>query len=389
MILTQSGKLVTTFTIILFCFLGCSKKDVPSTPPPQQDELPQPYTENFDSIMANSVEAYGGLFLNGGHNVTEVGFCWSSTDSLPTLSNNHAQAKLSGGDFWTKLTGLTEKTTYHVRAYAKNIAGLAYGNVDTVTTVSLKPVVKINSILYLSSDFANIDCELISQGNSPIIAAGVCWSTTDTKPTIKDDTAMSDISIYTGTFTPFMMDLTVNTKYYVRAYATNSDGTGYSDTIIVIPAYWIGQPFQGGKIFYVDDTHIHGLIAAPTDFSNSYTWLNMPYVEWTFAQSWDNGLANTNQIILVQGSGNYAAIACTHYYGGGYTDWFLPSISQLYELYQAKDKVGEFQTGNYWSSTETSNSFYSAYVVSMGAYSHEITWDSKETFNYVRAIRAF
>lgn len=64
--------------------------------------------------------------------------------------------------------------------------------------------------------------------DKPIIASGLCWST-NSNPTIKD--SITIIRNGNENFTSKMTNLLPATKYYVRAYATNEVGTGYSDTI--------------------------------------------------------------------------------------------------------------------------------------------------------------
>lgn len=67
--------------------------------------------------------------------------------------------------------------------------------------------------------------EIINNSGSAIIERGVCWSSTNQKPTISDSKTEdgSDIGIYTSNIT----ELKASTTYFVRAYATNSHGIGY------------------------------------------------------------------------------------------------------------------------------------------------------------------
>jgi hypothetical protein len=69
---------------------------------------------------------------------------------------------------------------------------------------------------------------ITSDSNSPVTVRGVCWSKAPT-PTIADNKTSDGSG--TGIFTSTITGLTMNTKYYVRAYATNSYGTGYGSVI--------------------------------------------------------------------------------------------------------------------------------------------------------------
>ena len=85
------------------------------------------------------------------------------------------------------------------------------------------------------------------------------------------------------------------------------------------------------------------------------------------AQSWSNGLGNTDAIIAQTGAPAttaYAAGIARLYLGGGFTDWYLPAAWELNMCYNSAAIVNKvlgangFQTNtfNYWSSTEMSNS---------------------------------
>jgi len=66
--------------------------------------------------------------------------------------------------------------------------------------------------------------DVTADGNAPVTARGVCWSTSS-NPTIADSHTIDGTG--TGAFTSTMTGLTPNTTYDVRAYATNSVGTAY------------------------------------------------------------------------------------------------------------------------------------------------------------------
>lgn len=119
---------------------------------------------------------------------------------------------------------------------------------------------------------------------------------------------------------------------------------------VVIPK--LGEPYQGGIVYYLDGTGMHGLIAAASDQSPTDPWWNGSFVV-TGATSATNGAGNTTAIITAQGNtGTYAAKLCRDYRGGGFNDWFLPSKDQLSTLYSKKVLVGGFTANIYWTSTE-------------------------------------
>jgi hypothetical protein len=78
-------------------------------------------------------------------------------------------------------------------------------------------------IIYIYDSIAVATSEVIYDGNADIIAHGFCWST-DPLPTLYDN-----LSSYSGNMNIIdtLKGLRANTKYYLRAYATNSRGTVY------------------------------------------------------------------------------------------------------------------------------------------------------------------
>ena len=94
-----------------------------------------------------------------------------------------------------------------------------------VPVLSTAPVTKkwdnLNEVYYYSTG-GNI----ISDGNSPVISRGVCWST-NPSPTILDAKTMDGTGI--GNFESTIGHCSSLTTYYVRAYATNDIGTAYGN----------------------------------------------------------------------------------------------------------------------------------------------------------------
>ena len=107
--------------------------DEPPTPP--EVMLPTVITASVTEITANSANCGGEVTNDGGAEVTERGICWS-TSANPTLNNNHVAAGTGIGAFVAIMNGLEASTTYHVRAYATNEAGTAYGLDREFTTLS-------------------------------------------------------------------------------------------------------------------------------------------------------------------------------------------------------------------------------------------------------------
>ena len=84
---------------------------------------------NITSTMAKC----GGEVTEGDFTVTARGVCLSTADN-PTIDDSHTVDGGGAGSFTSNITGLTENTTYYVRAYATSSAGTAYGETKTFMT---------------------------------------------------------------------------------------------------------------------------------------------------------------------------------------------------------------------------------------------------------------
>jgi hypothetical protein len=83
-------------------------------------------------------------------------------------------------------------------------------------------------LLEYTETTADVSGDITSDGGTPVTESGICWGTND-NPTI-DDSKTSD-GTDSGFFSSKVTGLITNTKYYVRAYATNIEGTGYGETV--------------------------------------------------------------------------------------------------------------------------------------------------------------
>jgi hypothetical protein len=222
-----------------------------------------------------------------------------------------------------------------------------------------------------------------NDGGAPVTSRGVCWSTSQ-NPTIADNKTNDGVG--TGKFISPIGGLTVNTKYYLRAYATNSKGTNYSNrSLSFTTAFRVGEYYQGGYVFFIDETTVHGLIATQHLFSET-AW----GVGAASAYSASDGKANTDKIIKKFGENTKTAAGmCKACRDGGYDDWFLPAINQLSVLLNASGVPGgAFASGNGpWSSTEDRSNSSLAYIY-VGSFGTSLA-EPKSVKHLVRPIRAF
>ena len=124
----------------------------------------------------------------------------------------------------------------------------------------------------------------------------------------------------------------------------------------------IGDIMEGGYLFYVDSTGQHGLVAAMEDLPGTYPW-GCRGTSISGAEGTSIGVGHQNTLDIVEGCSEtpISASESLANESGGYSDWFLPSIDELVEMYNTigngglEVNIGGFENSWYWSSSEASN----------------------------------
>ena len=338
----------------------------------------------MDSVKRKNIPATNGLMV---YDTTTKCFWYNDGTgwaNMPPKGNNAGDILYWNGAAWKVLPAgangqYLSLSGAGIPAWATvNTGGGGGSNISTQSVSNIAPAT------------AQSGGSITTDGGAAITARGVVWGTSP-NPTIALSTKTND-GTGIGNFVSSVTGLTPVTTYYIRAYYTNANGTTYGNevTFATVSNFSTGQTYGGGKIFYVDNTGQHGLIVSTEDLSIDREWSNTQSIMTNATGlAIGTGQTNTNTIINAQGAGLYAATLCRDFYsGGGFTDWYLPSVLELNQLFLVKNNLGlTFNQGFYWSSSEFNE--YFAWVINFGdSQPNQSTQD--KYFGYtVRAIRKF
>ena len=298
----RATSLGTTYTYRVYAF---NNAEVPSGYSNEATvttrRIPELTTTAVYAITSNSAQSGGNITNEWGSPITANGIIWSTspnpTISLVTKTNEGG----GSGLFLSSMTGLLPNTIYYVKAYATNGVGTNYGNQLTFTTLGNLPTLSTRTISNITTTGASSGGTITDDGGSTITQRGICWGTS-TFPTTSNFVAVSGSG--TGTFTANLTNLQGGTTYYVRAYATNSTGTGYGDqqsfttspsapvnpgsvtdisgntypTILVGNQVWMAENLRTTK--YSDGSNIN-VVSSTVQWNNNYTnSSNLPMMCW-------------------------------------------------------------------------------------------------------------
>lgn len=187
---------------------------------------PTVITDEVSNITSSSAVCGGGVSYTGEATIVNRGVCWSTSPN-PTINDNSTFDGNGIGSFTSNIIGLTPGTTYYVKAYATSSASITgYGEQVTFNTLATIPSVTTSVVSNITDNSATCGGNVTFDGGATVTSRGICWSTSQ-NPTITDN--HSNDGSGTGVFTSIITGLVPNTTYYVRAYATNSEGTSYGE----------------------------------------------------------------------------------------------------------------------------------------------------------------
>lgn len=182
-------------------------------------------TANATNVTETSAILGGEVTDDGGYAVTQRGVCYA-THQEPNFADNVAVMGSGNGSFSREVQNLTPLAVYYCRAFAINAIDTVFGEQKSFTAVNGMPSVTTSQVTNILPTSATAGGVVTDDGGHNVTERGVCWST-EHHPDLDDNHAQNGTGL--GSFTVQMTGLAPSTRYYVRAYAKNSEGTSFGN----------------------------------------------------------------------------------------------------------------------------------------------------------------
>lgn len=301
----------------------------------QSSELPMVTTSAVSNITYSTALCGGTVEFSGSSSIIAKGVCWN-TSINPEVTDAHTTDGTGIGSYTSNITGLEPDTDYHIRAYATNSSGTAYGNEFTFRTANIgvpsfqafgltfypgstsvlaswtpgngsKRIVKINSVNSFTNpvDGINYPANPLYTGNGEQVVYNGATQ-------IIENEAVNAVSV---------TNLSPNTTYWFRVFDYNGTGTSAlyntstatnnprSTTTLnsILTGYYEGISGTGATL----KTNLHNLLRTTHTMSYSYDalWSQIPYT--------DEDSTNTNNLIQIYTGWSIPK----SYSGGGTSQW--------------------------------------------------------------------
>ena len=204
----------------------------------------KPDLDSLLTITTNftTAEISARLHNEGDSPVTSLGFYWGKSQDVIQSGNKTDSVKVEAdGSFTYNFSGLASGQKYYILAYATNTFGTSFTPDTFFVTKSDEPVVNLSScVLNENAGTVTLKGKLESHGMSNVVKLGFCYDT-KTAPTIQNSQVVTVTADENGLFEK-TITLRGGSSYHIRAYATNSQTTGYSnETVVKTPDIFVSK----------------------------------------------------------------------------------------------------------------------------------------------------
>ena len=415
-----------------------------------RQSLPELTTEHPTNISFGSGTATfnGTIVAVGDPAYTERGFVYGH-DHNPTVEDDNKKEVTGNGEgaFSIKVTELEINTTYYIRAYAINEAGIGYGNEIKLEFNAEKPIVQTKEAtdINIAGGTATLNGAIESVGDPAYTERGFVYATVH-NPTVEDDTKKVATGTGTGDFSANVSELEMNKIYYVRAYALSSQSISYGNEVTldfsqVLPVVTTQEvsdiddttaTFNGtiesiGDPAYTERGFIYGTMQVPTldeegvltvsasgtgtgayartvsDLESGATYYVRAYAKVGTFMVYGNIVSflvppyvvlSTGLVVAKKDAGkanwDNAHLLCDNSTLAGFNNWRLPTSNEIEFIYQNRFLIGNFteeKYASYWCESSSSDSTCAINFNSTEFPGRIVSHEAKSNKNYVRCVR--
>jgi hypothetical protein len=232
-----------------------------------QPSLPVITSSAVSAITATTAASGGNVISNGGAAVTARGVCWRISAN-PRTTDSHTTDGTGTGVFSSSLTGLIPNTTYYLRSYAVNSAGISYGN-QRIFTTSANPVIS-GTVLNGTIPIEGVTITFSHDGHTETTGADGNYSYTIPHGTSTTVTASKpgytfEPSEYSYTnFTEDKPNQDFTVSHYVSVIITNPQNSDTVSGTVIIDAEVSSMDANVTQVeFYIDGAPVKQDTAAP------------------------------------------------------------------------------------------------------------------------------
>ncbi|MBN1182181.1 MAG: fibrobacter succinogenes major paralogous domain-containing protein [Bacteroidales bacterium] len=194
-----------------------------------KEELPTLSTSGITNITATTATGGGFVTSDGGAAVIARGICWSITEN-PSTADSKTTDGGGIGQYVSSITDINAGATYHVRAYATNNVGTAYGADIPFSTLGQLPSCLTQPATNLSATGVTLNGTVNANDLSTTVTfeygATISYgqTVTATQSPVVGNILTNVSAVRTG--------LTTGATYHYRIKTVNSLGTEYGDDMV-------------------------------------------------------------------------------------------------------------------------------------------------------------
>jgi hypothetical protein len=364
-------KHIILFTLLsALMLIGCDCKKHPPDPPPTTKHPPTVADLSFSNVTTTSFVVSSSV--TSSLTLSSITLYYDTTS--PCDGKNPTDLGTNAGVVTKLVSNLRSGKLYYACIIAVNADGSVrkQGSVQTLTPIINPPTITTTSATNITNTSFTLTATINSDGGEPVSTAKFLVAT-HANPTQADEIVTANIA--GNTFSANVSSRTPGTKYYFKAFATNSAGTGTGNEMnATTTGYHVGQDLGYALVYKITTDGNHCWFVAKTDTASGvgsginagYAWDGLAPNNPSCNTNFTDGKTNTQNIMSTIASPTSARSAYMFTAGGmvGTNTFWLPAKDELFELWQICHNNSSLSTitwsgdptwHKYWSSSQGSS----------------------------------